>query len=248
MFTDRDAHGNAPVVVTSYDPRELLALTTVLSERGRRYVSRAAAGDGRTATADILWSILDPSPYETSQVRAWREEITAAAALVPAGEIDDMIVTATTMGDSDYAQNLRVLAGQDHIPARHVALWASLVGVYFRRERDKDRRAALPELTGGYLADVGAKIADITGIVTTLTSWESDYGYPPKTVTLLVVHTDCGHLLKWQGTVPDEVDGQRLECGQRVTIARATVKAHEQWKGAPQTRIVRAKLARPAGQ
>ena len=87
-----------------------------------------------------------------------------------------------------------------------------------------------------------------TGIVTTLTSWESDYGYPPKTVTLLVVHTDCGHLLKWQGTVPDEVDGQRLECGQRVTIARATVKAHEQWKGTPQTRIVRAKLIRPAAQ
>lgn len=248
MFTDRDMHGNAPVVVTSYDPRELLALTTVLSDRGRRFVSRAAAGDGRVATADILWSILSPSSYETSEARAWREEITAAAELVPAGDLDDMIATAAAMGGSDYAQNLRVLAGQDHIPARHVALWASLVGVYFRHERDKDRQAALPELTGGYLADEGTKIADITGIVTTLTSWESDYGYPPKTVTLLVVHTDCGHLLKWQGTVPDEVDGQRLERGQRVTIARAAVKAHEQWKGTPQTRIVRAKLTRPAGQ
>ncbi|MEW1938738.1 hypothetical protein AB0331_15375 [Dietzia maris] len=248
MLTDRDMHGNAPVVVTSYDPRELLALTTVLSDRGRRFVSRAAAGDGCAATADILWSILSPSSYETSEARAWREEITAAAELVPAGDLDDMIATAAAMGGSDYAQNLRVLAGQDHIPARHVALWSSLVGVYFRHERDKDRQAALPELTGGYLADEGAKIADVTGTITTLTSWDSDYGYPPKTVTLLVVHTDCGHLLKWQGTVPDEVDGQRLERGQRMTIARATVKAHEQWKGTPQTRIVRAKLTRPADE
>lgn len=247
MLADRDMHGNSPIVVTAYDPRELLALTTVLSERGRRFVSRAAAaGDDRAATADILWSILNPSSYETSGARAWREEMTAAAEQVPADEIDDMIATAATMGGSDYAQNLRVLATQDHIPARHVALWSSLVGVYFRHERDKDRQAALPELTGEYLAAEGTKISDITGTVTTLTSWQSDYGYPPKTVTLLVVHTDCGHLLKWQGTVPDEVDGQRLERGQRLTIARATVKAHEQWKGTPQTRIVRAKLKRPA--
>lgn len=246
MLTDRDVHGNAPTVITGYEPRELLALATVLSERGRRYVSRSAAGDGRAATADMLWSILNPSSYETREVRAWREEITAAAAQVPAGEIDDMIASVATMGDSDYAQNLRVLAGQESIPARHVALWSSLVAVYFRHERDKDRQAALPELTGHHVADEGAKIADITGTVTTLTSWESDYGYPPKPITLLVVHTDCGHLLKWQGAVPDEVDGQPLERGQRLTIARATVKAHEEWKNTPQTRIVRAKLARPA--
>ncbi|MFL0579594.1 hypothetical protein [Dietzia sp. 179-F 9C3 NHS] len=243
---DRDVHGNGPLACAAFESRQLLALATVVSDRGRQFVSRTTAEiHEKPATADIVWAILRPSSFETPDQRAYRIDTVEAADEVDDADLDAMVASVADLGDSDYAQNLRVLAEQPFIPAKHVALWVSLVGVYFRQQRRKEAVAALPALTGDHLGAEGDKLTDITGTIVTLTSWESDYGYPPKLVTLLVVHTDCGHLLKWQGAVPDAVDGTPLENRQRITISRATVKGHEQYKGQPQTRIVRAKLTRP---
>ncbi|PZT99638.1 MAG: hypothetical protein DI630_16480 [Gordonia sp. (in: high G+C Gram-positive bacteria)] len=244
-LTEREG-SSSPDAPRLWDGRQVLALATVLSDRGRSFVPRAAAGHGRMATADQVWAILAPPPREPAAVRAARLEAVEQSEQVDPADIDAVIASIAGMGDSDYTQNLAVLAGLDHIPSKHVNLWVSLVGVYFRHERRKEQVAALPELTGNYIAEVGEKITDVTGLIVTLTSFESDYGYPPKLVTVLVVHTDCGHLIKWKGTVPDEVDGQQLENRQRITIARGTVAEHDEYNGRPQTRIVRGKLARPA--
>lgn len=247
-LTERDEFGG-PARPVSYDARQLLALATVISERGRNFVSRAMSSmDGSLSTSDVVWQVLEPSPKETIEETTYRLGALDAAAAVDDTDLDDMIASVDGLGDTDYAQNLRVLAGQEHIPGKQVALWVSLVGVYFKHERRKAILDALPDLTGDYLAEEGDKLADITGTITVLTSFESNYGYQTKTLTVLVVHTDCGHLLKWMGAVPSTVDGHPLEARQRITIARATVKGHEDYKGTPHTRIVRAKLARPAAK
>ena len=230
---------------TMWDPRELLALAVVLSQEGRSFVSRAASDVGRPATADLVQAVLVPPLRETASQKVERLAIAAQAQTVDPALLDAMIDSAADLGDSDYAQNLAALAGLDYIPAKHVNIWVSLVGVYFRQEQRKQEVESLPELTGDFLAGEGEKITDITGLIVTLTSFESSYGYPPKMITVLVVHTDCGHLVKWKGSVPDEVDGKPLGHRQRITITRGTVAENETYRGRPQTRIVRAKLARP---
>lgn len=221
--------------------RDVLAATLVVSDHGRRYVSRAAAGDRSTATADVLADALFGRGSDAEQ-RQWRDTVhqQASALLSTTAEVDEVLAAGRALDDgSDYAANVRALVDLEWVDPRHLGLIASLVLVAYR---NRQRRAEQASWAQGYVAAVGTRIRDVPAVVTTLRVLDGLYGAR----TLLVLRTEDGRAIKW--TASGDRGSSTLDIGSRVTVT-GTVKAHDRYADVDQTVITRGVLtAAPAAK
>lgn len=226
--------------------RELLALAWVITDEGRRYLSRAVAAD-----RDEL-----PTSSETLYVYgwrpvgrdAWREQarITAvreAARAVDPVIIDELIAEADLLDhDTDYGANVAIAAAGEFVSARSVGFLVSLIAVRNRRLREAvaecERVADRAAIADAWLGVVGEKLTDLD--VTIRAVLEIDGYTYNSTDTLIIMRADTGHVLKWKatGTHPD------IEQGYRFHIHRARVKDHSEYKGTKQTVVKLVKMDR----
>lgn len=236
----REYFRGAPELV---DPRQIIAVSWVLTDGGRHYVSRDRAADEQIApTAMLVGNVLDPEGAISWDERQWRRDMADEAAQIDADTIDAVLATVDDL-DGTYGDNMRVATASQGLGPRNWGLVASLVKAY-RRGQEKDaERASRPAVVDGYLGEPKEKIEGIEGTVTKLVAVDTQWGVS----TVLIVHADSGHLLKWfTSALPEEVDGETLDVGQKVVVTRATVKGHDEYKGQAQTSVTRVKLARPA--
>ncbi|WP_033247140.1 hypothetical protein [Nocardia carnea] len=120
--------------------------------------------------------------------------------------------------------------------AAYLQLLADEEAAYAEQERRNN-------LTQGFAGEIGAKITDHTAVVTVAYPYEkaNHFSYRMETGMLLVLTLDNGQVLKWSSTAMGAFGYDR---GDRVRIVRATVKAHDTYKGQDQTVLKNVRLER----
>lgn len=137
-------------------------------------------------------------------------------------------VTSTST-DSDYGRNLRVILAGETVTGRNVGLLASLVKV-FARQQELEAARKPRRRVAGFLGEAGERIRDISATAKIIRYSEGDF----STTTWLVAVTDDGHTLVWRAAKCLDI-----EAGDRFTMAAATVKGHDNYRGIDQTVVTR---------
>lgn len=182
--------------------------------------SRKACEFGGLSTADAALSALCKAKLD-------RDADALAMALTRHGVAVDAAIAyyADLEATSDFDMNLRAIARATVVPGRSTGLAACVYAMH-ARELDKraERAAARPS---EYVGEVGKRLRWLRlSVVST-----KDVGGQFASV-LHVFRDEAGNMLKWFSS------GKTLEQGKAV-IVDATVKAHEEYKGAKQTLITR---------
>jgi hypothetical protein len=115
-----------------------------------------------------------------------------------------------------------------------VAAYERILGLELRRKIQREA-AAVSE----YAGEVSQKLT-VTGTITHLASFESNYGYTPTRNLLIILEsgTTVAKIITAAGWAFD------VERGQEITVT-GTVKAHKEYKGTKQTVLTRARPTTP---
>lgn len=237
-----DSHwGHAPQV---YPVKEIVRISMFLTENGRNYISRERASySGDIATADSVSQILNADNAFTSKEREERYAVYLKAMDIPENEVEEVISCASNI-EGSYGENLSVVMAEEYIPAKHIGLAASVTSAYHRQvekfKKEISEKEFKESLKQEFIADPGSKISGINVTITKVIGGFTDlYG---GVKSLLLAVDDEGHLIKWMGSVPDEVDGVKVEAGNRFEVLRATVKSNDVYQGDYQTVVNRVKF------
>lgn len=208
---------------------------TVACKNDRGYISKAMVakwydeheddemGCPFTTTASTVYHIMNHTRYDgklveeeyvvTDEIRAEVEEIKKF--------IDNDEET------SNYATNLKTLLKAEAVDNDKLGLAVSIVGYYIRKTAEKKERAE--RVKSEFVGEIGDKIT-IMAIPECVTTVDTMYGL--MRVYRFVVGND---ILIWKTS-------KYLNADTPVTI-KATVKAHDTYKGIRQTEITRARVA-----
>ena len=140
---------------------------------------------------------------------------------------------------SGYLYNLGVAARQECVTMETAGLMASAITAYKRAQESEAERKAREAMTNAapvvrsHIGTVGKREV-LTLTVKTLRTFDSDYGVR----TLVRMEDPAGNVVVWwTGEAPEWArEGNQVK-------VKATVKAHDDYKGTPQTTITRASLA-----
>ncbi len=206
--------------------------------RKHGWVSRKQAKESFSAleaTADMAMRLIRPGLQSKADMELARER-----ANDPDGEHDlrvarEAIEWAQALEpkvDDDYLWNLRVLAHSEATELRQAGLAASMIAAHAHateREIERRRRAEANK-SSEWIGKVGARIeADVTMVSTKF--FDNNYGG----TDLILFVDDAGNRIKWWASA---------QCGWAPAIGgryhvRATVKAHEEYKGIKETIVTR---------
>lgn len=211
-----------------------------LSKKGADAYAEASGEGGRrkVPTSEYVMDVLGGSLDKDPVYQAWLSGIRASIEdhLEDASALRDY--ARTIDGESEYAQNMRALAGADTATYRNLPLLISATGSRLaQQERAKRDEVLSTSAHVGVVPDkaAGRKGTKLTGLaarVATVRHMESDWGMK----TLLTFVTEDGNVLKWWAS-----SVQEYEVGDAVTLA-ATVKKHDEFRGVKETIIERAKV------
>jgi hypothetical protein len=200
------------------------------------YVSRAKAREssqGVAATADRVLRVVGHVSILEGTSAPSRGDVDAAqqAILWALGEDES--------DRSDYRNNLRVLAGADHVGAEHVGVLASLVVAYDRALGDRALRGPSAPLGAG--AHVGAvgEVIELDVVIERRSRVGTTQGRWGM-VCLVRMRDEAGRSIVWRTT--SDAAGEE---GGRVRI-RGRVRAHSIYRGEMQTELTRCRIVRVA--
>ena len=210
---------------------ELLAFAAqvVLTEG---WVPRSKAAElFKTATADLTLIAIDKA-RKSSNPALWPND---AARKLAADVLEWAPAWIERERGNDYVWNMSVVMASPYVPMRSVGLAVSAIGAYQRdMQHQLERKAKAAASPSQHVGTVGKRqtFADLT--CQAIRYLESQFG-----VTTLLTFTDpSGNIIKWfASSEPD------IEPDQTVTLV-ATVKAHGDWNGTPETTITRGKLGK----
>lgn len=204
-------------------------------------------GDDWVSQVDANWK------GRPSTVQLVRESLAAhrePATSDEAGQLAEVLAWVDAIPDdtdSDFLRNVRQSLrpapdGSVVVRSKHVGLAAAAVVGYRTQQRQAARKAADAAVEASivqqHVGEPGAKIVGHGRVkVLKVTGYDTDYGW----VSIATFQDAQGRLLKWKSqSLPDFVDE-----GAELDLERATVKAHEEWRGNAETAIIRAKLTLP---
>lgn len=219
-------------------------LTTVaIVIRRFGWVSRTRAmdeGHDGQSTGQIAWILL------VDWRKPWAQEFVAKHDLT-AEERDETLAkealewarSQPTAGVGDYLYNLGVACRQTFVDYKTTGLVASAVAAYKRhldKEAELDTRRR-QNLERKHVGEVGKRgdFADVT--VKRMRYFDSPFGVK----TLITFEDASGNILVWWAS--KELDD--VEEGDTVNL-RGTVKAHDDYKGMPQTVLLRVQIEKSA--
>lgn len=226
-----------------YSPRTysvdyLLRMAWAVSNGGRKFVSkRTAEMYDKEPTSNEVMFVINFRPNGRRRdytTEAYVQEMRDAASNVPDEVIQELRDFAYTLGESDYAENLRVCLDSTGISQRAIGTLVSLVGTWYREQEKIAQRkiqalSYLPEFVGM----VKDRLRDIPLTIVSANEFEGDYGV----TTLFIMKDEAGHAFKWSSSKawPD------LNAGDQVVLT-GTVKAHNMYGEIFQTVLTRCTL------
>lgn len=194
-------------------------------------VAREAVVD---STARIAWRVANPRKGDTPDEIAWRarrqptatqREIAAAAIAAALGSTEE----------TEFAVNLRVACSYPYLTRRVIGYVAAAVNAECRRRVAATEAAAVA--TAGrapaHVGTVGERLRDVAVTVVDVRIMAGRF-----TSTLLKLVTDAGDAISWFASGELLISDYQGKRG-RLT---ATIKAHTEFRGRPETQVTRAKL------
>ena len=220
----RGGYNVAPLV-------DFLAMTACIIRRDG-WMSRGLARDlMKTATADTVWSTLNPDSY---LLRHWRENPGSRPVPTPedeklAGAAAEWAVGLTENASSDYLWNVRLVARFGHVGYKEGGIAASIVSAYNKEVGNEIERKRLE--TSVAFGEPGKRL-DLTLTLLSRHDIEGMYG-------LTRIHrflTPDGNVAVWFASA-----GRTLgEVGETWKV-KATVKKHATRNGITETVVTRVK-------
>lgn len=132
-------------------------------------------------------------------------------------------------GDSDYLQNLKVIAERSFVDSSTMGLAASMVAAYDREQRQKAEEEEAKKNPSQHVGNIKDRISLIvkpTSFFSTQTNWGS--------LQIISLVDKNGNIFKWfTGEIPEW-----MEIGIKVQI-KGTVKRHSEYKGIKETHLNR---------
>ncbi|MCC6496514.1 MAG: hypothetical protein IT193_09685, partial [Propionibacteriaceae bacterium] len=190
-----------------------------------------AAASGRTPTRDLVADALRGGNAGEKVLAAISDRLDAAPAM-PARIITDLAPTLTA--DTGYEANLAALLRAGQVDPRHLGLAVSAVNAWHRlHERQQAQRAREQRRDQlRHLGQIGQPIT-LTGTITTRLPVDGyRYDSPPQLLLIL----DCGAAVAKM--ITSAAWAYDTKPGEQLTVT-GTVKAHTEYRGVPQTVLVR---------
>lgn len=227
---------NGPRVEPRYPSDYILGLGLAVAEE-RGWVSRSAAeaynaaGGAKTATADVVYFVLNGKPTRAEEKREQERLRARAEELRAEGAAESLLEEARTIeGDSEYAINMRAIAAAESVTGRNMGLLLSAIAA---RQNRIDREVKAEALTTSkHIGKPKDKIKDVPVTVDSVSYHDGDYGVR----TLVKMRDTDGNVIAWWGSGRHEFTE-----GGKYTLA-ATVKKHGEYQGVAETTVLRAKL------
>lgn len=178
---------------------------------------------GFAATADQAWSEMHPAKGATRTY----EKPTSESFEIARKAID---WAASIPGDDieEYLHNIRIIAKRELVQFRESGLAASIVAAYKRHLGESLKREA--KAISNWVGTVGEKIESVMAVEKAVTV-ETQYG----TSKIYVMRDEQGNDFTWFSST------NVLEAGMTVKL-KATVKAHDMYKGNKTTKLTRCKV------
>jgi hypothetical protein len=185
---------------------------------------------GRAPTKSVVSYLINPrTPTDRQAARECAPAIAEAAGM--AAKLRAWLLSEEFDGDSEYVRNLKIIAGSEMVTPRNFGLLVSAPQAWARaQDRSLIRERERAEIVDEYLGEVKKRLV-LTVRVRAVDFLPGTYG-----VTTLYTMTDKdGHLLKWFAS--RQVLGEEPS-DEWITI-KATVKAHEEFRGRKETVLSR---------
>lgn len=183
-------------------------------------------------TASIAWRI-ESDPKNSRELVARYELQPTEEDQQTANDAIEWARSLTGTG-SNFLENLRVVCSQDRVIYGHAGICAAVIVAYQRHREQEIKRARLRERSAGasHVGEIKKRATFRNLTVELVKSFDSIYG-----VRCLVRLADkSGNVLIWWASGhPKFGQGDEIDC-------KATVKAHSDYQGVPQTEIQRLTL------
>lgn len=226
-----------------HSTRQVIAAALILTRDGREYRPADFEASTSSAVKDVLWGYGGTS--EEQQARARLRQQVAELAASP--KVDEVLAAVAAMkAGTDYADNMRMLAGAEAVGYRHAGLMASAVKVWAKQQESQAVEKATPPKEG-FLAEVGTQLKTLrtrdgrAGVAVTVNkvfygSYFDPFGYERPNTTL-IMRTEDGQTLRWRAST-----GLDLNFGDQMLLTGGSVKGHSQYDGHDQTDLQRVKF------
>jgi len=192
--------------------------------------AKRAEETGQFRTSGIVMQHMRPSPMDLKDMRKNDPPghiVPTDADYATAEKIIEW--AAANTGDSDFDHNMRLLAKHRFADRRTLGIAVYLAEGYDRTQRAA-KEAREPRIESQYVGTVGDRMILALTVKSTRVMPPSEWGVS----TLVMFRDEAGNSLKWFAT------GDRSDWndGDVVTV-KATIKGHEEYKGAKQTMLTR---------
>lgn len=207
---------------------EVIATEGWLSRKSARD-REAEKGYPVPSTSDIAYRHMHPSIYDKASDRLYdlpsgRSEELAKEAIVWCENLSDSDVQ-----DNEYLHNIRVIARRGIVGGRQYGYAASIVSAYQRTLVDtaNKMKAAQTRAASQYVGTIKTR-QEFTVMVEKVLQFDSAYG----TIHMHIMSDPNGNRLTWKSS------SSVLDTG-KLMVIKATVKAHNEYKGTKQTELTR---------
>ena len=233
---------DTPRGIAVYSVREIIAVAYKHSDHGRNYVGRSRFGEA--STADITREILTIGSRQNEVEQALRELSDA--------QYDEILQAVASSDDtSSYRINLAKLLQEEYVQARWLGMVASAIWVWVRHAQHVGASGAAPKTAADepaankeaqWVGTVGGTVENIDVTVTSHRTFTSYYSYKGEQNHVLTMTDAEGDQYVWISSS----DNADRELGAKLTIVKATVKAHKTYRKVKQNQLKRVNLAERA--
>lgn len=189
----------------------------------------------KTPTSQTVLDILNP--ISSNKYRIEERKQVMANALESDFDLAQTIIQWAIdgkAGDSDYAHNLKILAGFDYTEGKRLGLMVSLPRSYqLAMDRESKAKANAKTESGEFVGQVGDKLKDLelTQIFNRVVG-QNQFG-----VSVLIKYKDsAGNIFCWFTG-----EGKARANGDSVILS-GTIKAHNEFKGSKETQLTRCRI------
>jgi hypothetical protein len=207
---------------------EVIATEGWLSRKTAR-TREEETGNMVASTSDIAFRHMHPSPYEKTSDRLYDQ---------PSGKSEELAKEAiawcegladSEVDSNEYLHNIRIIARRGIVGARQYGYAASIVSAYQRTLVDaaNKMKSAQQRESSNYVGTIKTR-QEFTVMVEKVLQFDSAYG----TIHMHIMSDTNGNRLTWKSS------SSVLDTG-KLMVIKATVKAHNEYKGTKQTELTR---------
>lgn len=208
-----------------FAPLEVLRVAFHLAANGGY---RPAKFENKSTASEVFATLLPPI-----QAREAAEKLLAEITEATTEKARAAIEWAkNTTEDSDFMNNIRVVAGSEWVSTKSIGMTCAIVPAYDRDAIKRTEKAARPVSAHFGVVKERKPLGEAT--VLHIHSFETQYGWQCIYLFLLA----DGNVAKWKTSSDIENVGK----GSQVIIKKATIKAHEEYQGTAQTVLTRVEL------